>query len=107
VHRCIGPDGREDVDRVAQVIGELDPDVVALQEVDAGGCGKSRTDQFQLLGQATGMEAIAGITMTTQTGHYGNAVLTRLPVLAVDRINLSVPTRQPRGALDLRLDTWG
>ena len=32
VHGCIGTDGRHDPDRVADVITELDADVVALQE---------------------------------------------------------------------------
>ena len=33
VHACVGRDGRHDPDRVATVIGELDADVVALQEL--------------------------------------------------------------------------
>ncbi len=37
-------------------------------------------------------------------GHYGNAVLTRLPLRDVGRIDLSVPGSEPRGALDLRID---
>ena len=32
VHACVGTDGRHDPDRVASVIGELDADIVALQE---------------------------------------------------------------------------
>ncbi len=32
VHACVGRDGRHDPERVARVIGELDADVVALQE---------------------------------------------------------------------------
>ena len=32
VHACVGADGRHDPDRVANVIGELNADIVALQE---------------------------------------------------------------------------
>ena len=32
VHACVGTDRRHDPDRVASVVGELDADVVALQE---------------------------------------------------------------------------
>ena len=32
MHGCVGTDGRHDPDRVAAVIGELDADIVALQE---------------------------------------------------------------------------
>ena len=31
VHRCVGSDRRLDVGRVAQVLAELEPDIVALQ----------------------------------------------------------------------------
>src|SRR4029079_146454 len=41
------------------------------------------------------------------SGQYGNAVLTRLPILTVRRVDLSVPGREPRGALDLELDAPG
>ena len=34
VHRCIGVDGKLDVGRVAGVIAALEPDIVALQELD-------------------------------------------------------------------------
>ena len=32
VHACVGTDGRHDPSRVAGVINEIDPDIVALQE---------------------------------------------------------------------------
>jgi endonuclease/exonuclease/phosphatase family metal-dependent hydrolase len=51
-----------------------------------------------------GCTGIAGPTLLEQTGHYGNAVLTRLPIGAVHRVDLSVPRREPRGALDLLLE---
>ena len=33
IHRGVGLDRRRDLDRIADVIGEVDPDVVGLQEV--------------------------------------------------------------------------
>jgi endonuclease/exonuclease/phosphatase family metal-dependent hydrolase len=35
IHRCVGMDGRQDPGRVAEVIRELDADIVGLQEVDS------------------------------------------------------------------------
>ena len=32
VHECVGTDGRQDPDRIASVVGELDADIIALQE---------------------------------------------------------------------------
>ena len=97
VHRCVGLDGQHAPARVAEVLRQLDADVIGLQEVD-------RLDD---LASAVGCEAIAGRTLLHDGGHHGNALLTRRPVLAVRRIDLSVPGREPRGALDVDLDVDG
>ncbi|MDT8264805.1 EEP domain-containing protein, partial [Roseomonas sp. DSM 102946] len=34
VHKCVGRDGRFDPQRIAAVIGEMDADLVAIQEAD-------------------------------------------------------------------------
>ena len=36
VHRCVGTDRRLNVARVAEVLAALNPDIVALQELDVG-----------------------------------------------------------------------
>lgn len=101
VHRCVGRDGREDPERVAGVIGELGARVVALQEVDAGAQGGG--DQLPELARATGLEPISGPTLRNESGEYGNALLTALPVEEVRRFDLSVAGYEPRGALDVTL----
>ena len=45
--------------------------------------------------------------MSHQYGHYGNALLTSLPVEWVERIDLSLPGREPRGALRVLLSKQG
>jgi len=35
IHACVGRDRRRDVDRIAEVIRELNADIVGLQEVDS------------------------------------------------------------------------
>jgi len=107
VHRCIGSDGRHDPDRTAAVIQEMEVDAIALQEVDSRASVENGIDQFEYLARATGMQPIAGPTLSDHRGHYGNAILTRLPVLAKRRIDLSVPGREPRGALGVELDARG
>ena len=58
---------------------------------------------LDLLAARTGLAAVAGPTLLRQGRHYGNALLTRLPLAGVTRIDLSLPGREPRGALDARL----
>jgi endonuclease/exonuclease/phosphatase family metal-dependent hydrolase len=107
VHRCIGMDRRHDPDRVAVVVQELAADVIALQEVEALPRTEAGLDQIEYLAKATRFHAVPGPTLIDHRGEYGNAVLTRYPVLAVRRHDLSVSGREPRGAIDVDLDLEG
>jgi len=98
IHVAVGTDGRFDPERIAAVIGELDADVVALQEVQFG---PAPFDMLAFLRKATGYVGVAGPTLSGRHGEYGNAVLTRRPLLQARRLDLSVARREPRGALDV------
>lgn len=107
VHRCIGTDRRSDPDRIAAVLRELDADIIGLQEVDSAFRIGGGIDQVEYLSAATGLTGIAGPTLRNAQGHYGNALLTHSPVVAVRHLDLSVNGREPRGALDVDLDAGG
>jgi endonuclease/exonuclease/phosphatase family metal-dependent hydrolase len=103
IHRGIGLDRRLDLDRIAGVIGELEPDVVGLQEVIRG-LGGPYADQAAYLASKLGMELVMGETrIHGNGGSYGNAVLTRLPVLGSSRCDLSWRRREPRCCLRVDL----
>lgn len=106
VHRCIGMDGRLAPERVSAVIGEIEPDVIGLQEVDTG-FHDGGPDQLAHLARATGLGAWSGPTLRNETGDYGSALLTRHPVLDIRRHDLSVADREPRGALEARISVNG
>jgi endonuclease/exonuclease/phosphatase family metal-dependent hydrolase len=101
VHGAIGSDGLFDPERVAAVLAEIDPGVVALQEVQTGRTGRNLLHHVR---ERLGAEAISGATLMRKDAEFGNAILTRYPVLAVDRLDLSVPPHEPRGALDVVVD---
>ncbi len=84
------------------VLRELDADIIAVQELEWQSA--AALDLLAEFARELGCSGIAGPTLLEKTGHYGNAVLTRLPISAVHRVDLSVPGREPRGALDLMLE---
>ncbi|WP_448206404.1 endonuclease/exonuclease/phosphatase family protein [Azospirillum sp. sgz302134] len=107
IHSCVGLDARFAPDRIAEVIKELDVDLVGLQEVGWHHRGESGLDQFAFLEKATGLKAHAGPTKHNAHAHYGNAILTRLPVLKCSSIDLSVGRREPRGGIDAIVEVQG
>ncbi len=102
VHACVGHDRCFDPQRVVRVLQELDADIVALQEVT------SRYDPGrELLDYAVrlkGYKVLEGPTVLRPNGHFGNALLTRLPVLTSRLLDISHIKREPRGAIDVDLE---
>jgi endonuclease/exonuclease/phosphatase family metal-dependent hydrolase len=103
VHECVGTDGVRDLGRVAAVLGELDADVVGLQEVASEPGKDSPAGQLHHLARASGLTPVYGPTLKRRTGEYGNGLLTRLPVERISRHDLSVPGLEPRGVLEVGL----
>ena len=108
IHSCIGLDRKCSPSRIASVLKELDCDIYALQEVDNEPSDDEDSRQLEYLSEAMGMAAIPGLRIVRNSGEYGNALLTRLPVLSVHRHDLSFGKwLEPRGALDVELDVGG
>jgi endonuclease/exonuclease/phosphatase family metal-dependent hydrolase len=107
IHGCVGLDKRHAPSRIAAVIRDTQAPIVGLQEVDTHSIEESSLDQLEYLAKKTRMEAVAGPTLARRVGHYGNALLTRFPIRAVRRLDLSVPGREPRGAIDVDLEIPG
>jgi endonuclease/exonuclease/phosphatase family metal-dependent hydrolase len=103
-HGGIGRDGHFVPKRIADVLKEMDADIIALQEVENRATG---FDMLAYLKGETGFEAIAGPTLLRRGADYGNGLLTRFKVMSVQRINLCVDRCEPRGAIDVELDCGG
>jgi endonuclease/exonuclease/phosphatase family metal-dependent hydrolase len=100
IHHGLGADGRLDLDRTSAVIRSIDPQVIALQELDRGLIRSSRVDQPAVIEEATGLTVRFRPTVTRPDGgEYGIALASSEP-LDVDFIDL--PRRraeEPRGAI--------
>lgn len=98
-----GSDDRVDLQRTAAVLRVLDPDVVALQEVDEGVTRSGGEDQAARLGELLGMHHVFGAFMDYQGGRYGMAVLSRCAIRRVEAVPLP-DGNEPRVALAVELE---
>jgi endonuclease/exonuclease/phosphatase family metal-dependent hydrolase len=111
VHRCVGVDGRLDVARVADVIAALEPDIVALQELDVGRARTGHVDQAHEIARRLDMACHFNAAVRVEEEQYGDAILTSYPerlVKAGGLPGLSPRLRlEPRGAVWIAVDIGG
>jgi len=111
VRRCVGTDRRLDVGRVAAVIAQRQPDIVALQELDVCRQRTGVIDQAHAIAQRLGMHFHFNAAFTVEEEHYGDAVLTAAPHRVIKAGPLpglkGIRGLEPRGALWLELELDG
>lgn len=77
-----GFDGKVNLQRVADVIKKANIDIVALSEVDQAFSKRSNyVDQSRWLANELQMDFIFGPALSLKSGQYGNAILSRLPII--------------------------
>ena len=106
IHKCCGMDRRVQPERIAQVLRKIDADVIALQEVVRLEEDDHRRDQAEFVRASLGQfELVFGENRLHRGGRYGNAILSRLPMISATNYDLTYRGRERRGCLraDLRL----
>jgi endonuclease/exonuclease/phosphatase family metal-dependent hydrolase len=111
VHRCVGVDGKLDVRRVADVIAESQPDIVALQELDVGRARTRGVDQAHAIAELLAMRFRFHAALKVEEELYGDALLTHYPEQLIKAGPLpglpALPKLEPRGALWIAADVGG
>ena len=107
IHSCLGTDRQFSPSRIVEVIHDLRADVVALQEVGWHLRGQKDFDQFSYLATETGYHVSSGPVKAHANAHFGNALLTREPVVSLRLLDLSISYRVPRGAVDVDIVLGG
>jgi len=104
MHRAIGVDRRFRIERIAEILGHYQSDIVLLQEVDRGVPRSRGLDLAWELASALDYPYYsAGYNVALREGQYGNATLSRYPILAERNIDLTVGFRKPRGCQYTRI----
>src|SRR5690606_27238808 len=80
VRHCRGTDGLHLPHRIAEVIAELNPDIVALQELDVGRKRTGYIDQARVIADYLKMDFHFFPCFRIEEEQFGNAVLSRFPM---------------------------
>lgn len=99
IHKCRGLDRRVRPDRIADVLREINADIVALQEVVSLDGGTRDEDQARFLAEELGYSFAFGENRLYRGGRYGNVVLTRFPIGLDQNYDISAGGREARGCL--------
>ncbi len=83
VHSCIGRDSRVAPLRIANIIAQYEPDVVALQELDAGRKRTDKVHQAERIAEHLNMDFHFHPSFQIGEEQFGNAILSRLPMRMV------------------------
>lgn len=107
VHKCIGVDKVFDPDRIAEVISEVDADVIAIQEADQRFGERSGLLNLNEIERNSGLFPIP-ITAISPDGHgwHGNLLLFRQGLIR-DVRQIDLPGVEPRGAVIADLEFAG
>jgi endonuclease/exonuclease/phosphatase family metal-dependent hydrolase len=98
IHGGVGPDGRYSLERITETIARLNPDVLALQEVDSR--RRTEASPFALLRQAVGEHGIEAKSISTSDGDYGQMLVSRCPLNAIEVHDITHADREPRRAIE-------
>lgn len=103
VHRCVGVDRKLDPGRIAAVIAQARPDIVALQELDVGRRRTGGVDQAHAIAGRLGMAFHFNAALRVEEEQYGDAILTSGDLTLVKAGALpgshAIKGLEPRGAL--------
>ena len=106
IHKGRGMDRRNRIQRVAEILQGLKPDIVALQEVISVEGQEPEAHQARFIAEALGFHFRIGETRRLRGGAYGNVTLSRFPVVFEKHYDLTHAGREERGCLrtDLQLE---
>lgn len=106
VHKCVGVDGRFDPDRTFEVIREINPDLIALQEADTRFGERTGILDLARIEKETGLVAVPVKASERAHGWHGNVLLFRDGAVR-DIHREKLPGLEPRGALLTEIELSG
>jgi endonuclease/exonuclease/phosphatase family metal-dependent hydrolase len=106
INHGISRGGKLDIDAAAEVIRESGAQIVGLQEVDSRFVRSFFKDQTRELAEKLDMYYYFGENVSLLGAGYGNAVLSKFPILSASNLQLDGRGEQ-RGVISAKIDIYG
>jgi endonuclease/exonuclease/phosphatase family metal-dependent hydrolase len=90
---------------VAEILRSSEADILCLQEVDFKVPRSHHDDLAHRLAEALGFHCSLGLNVFLKHGAYGNAILSRYPIVHTENLNITWGIKKARGCLMSRVET--
>lgn len=105
IHGGTGTDGRHDYARIGHFLAKNDIDIALLQEMDTRPEERNTQQDIEDISAGHFNYFLAAPTIAEPSGWYGNALLSRYPIVKHTIIDISQGNRQPRNILETFIET--
>ena len=104
VHEAVGTDHQQDYRRIRDVILEIDPDIINLQEVDSDLSEDNHRQSFlfETISRLSKYKGISGVMMLRSGSAYGNAIFLKNNPYDIRRHDITFDDQEPRGVLECK-----
>lgn len=99
IRKSVGLDWQRQPDRILEVIGEIDADIVALQEVDRRFGRRTSSLSVENINDTTAYFPVRFGARPTSLGWHGNTILVRKGAKVLLHKQIHLPALEPRGAV--------
>jgi len=103
IHQGLNAADQVDLPNIAEAIAKQHPDVVALNEVNRAQCSNGYLDTLLFLSHYLKMPYVFGPNW--RDGQYGNAILSRYPILDSSNYHYTHNSTEIRGVLQVTIQT--
>lgn len=99
IHGGVGRDGRLDLARMLALVRRVDPDVLALQELDSRRLNGTE-HPLKLFERVVGRPGVHATAIATADGDYGQALFSRWPLREAAVHDISIGSCEPRRVVE-------
>lgn len=110
IHAGIGTDNKLDIERISKLIEENGAEIIGLNEVDCSTRRSQGINEVQSIAEYLGYHYYFGKTIDYMGGEYGNALVSKYPIISAESYILpdtGTEIQEARGIVKCILDVKG